>query len=68
LKIVFKPLLCSQSDFLWETTGMRVMVVCPAYTASEIIPDGQESYTVTYEDEWMDAFYTELENHKPPQE
>jgi hypothetical protein len=47
---------------------MRVMVICPAYTASELVPDGQSSVTVTYKDEWMDAFYTELENHKPPQE
>jgi hypothetical protein len=68
LKIVFKTLLCSQSDFVYQTTGMRVMVVCPAYTASEIIPDGQEPFTITYKDEWMDVFFTELEKHKPPQE
>jgi hypothetical protein len=68
LKIVFKPFLYLQSDFFYQTTGMRVMVICPAYTASELVPDGQASVTVTYKDEWMDAFYTELENHKPPQE
>lgn len=57
-----------RSDFVYQTTGMRVMVICPAYTASEIIPEGQEPFTVTYKDEWMDAFFTELEKHKPPQE
>lgn len=60
--------LCSQSDFLYQTTGMRVMAICPGYTTSEIIPDVQGPVIVTYKDEWMDAFYTELENFKPPQE
>jgi hypothetical protein len=47
---------------------MREMVICPGYTATEIIQDGQVSVAITYKDEWMDAFYTELETHKPPQE
>jgi hypothetical protein len=44
------------------------MVICPAYTASDIIPSNQESFAVTYKDEWMNAFITELENFKPAQE
>jgi hypothetical protein len=43
------------------------MVICPAYTESEILPDHQMPVTVTYRDEWMDEFFKELENHKPPQ-
>jgi NAD(P)-dependent dehydrogenase (short-subunit alcohol dehydrogenase family) len=66
--IIFKSLSCLQSDFYYQTTGIRVMVICPAYTASEIVPDDQQSFTVTYKDEWMDAFFTEIEMHKPPQE
>jgi hypothetical protein len=53
---------------MYQTTGMRVMVMCPGYTNSEILPYSQESFSITYKDEWMDAFYTELENYKPPQE
>lgn len=54
-------------DFLYETTGMRVMAICPGYTTSELVPDVQGP-VITYKDEWMDVFYTELENFKTPQE
>jgi hypothetical protein len=47
---------------------MRVMVICPGYTTTEIVPVSQESVTITYKDEWMDVFFTELENFKPSQE
>jgi hypothetical protein len=47
---------------------MRVMVICPGYTISEILPENQDPVTITYKDEWMDVFYTELEKYQPPQE
>jgi NAD(P)-dependent dehydrogenase (short-subunit alcohol dehydrogenase family) len=68
MEYFFKPFLCSQSDFFYQTTGMRVMVMCPGYTDSEIVPDTEGSVTITYKDEWMDAFPSELEKYKPPQE
>jgi NAD(P)-dependent dehydrogenase (short-subunit alcohol dehydrogenase family) len=63
------PVVCLQSDHFYQTTGVRVMVICPAYTESEVIPADQQeqSVAVTYKDEWMDEFFNQLENHKPPQ-
>lgn len=55
------------SDYLYQTTGVKVMVICPAYTQSEIVPDGRKPVVVTCRDEWMDEFFKEFENHKPPQ-
>ncbi|XP_021926727.1 15-hydroxyprostaglandin dehydrogenase [NAD(+)]-like isoform X2 [Zootermopsis nevadensis] len=56
------------SDYFYQATGVRVMVICPAYTETDIIPDSQQKPDViTYKDEWMDEFYNEMENHKPPQ-
>jgi hypothetical protein len=43
------------------------MVICSAYTQSEIVPDDQKSDIVTYCDEWMDELFKELEHYKPPQ-
>jgi len=44
------------------------MVICPAYTKSDILADAQQSVIITYQDEWMTEFHKELEKHKPPQE
>jgi NAD(P)-dependent dehydrogenase (short-subunit alcohol dehydrogenase family) len=68
MQMVILPVACLQSDHFYQTTGVRVMVICPGFTESEIVPDSpQESAAVTYKDEWMDEFFNELKNHKPPQ-
>lgn len=43
------------------------MVICPAFTETQILPEGHESVVVTCRDEWMDEFRKELETHKPQQ-
>jgi hypothetical protein len=46
------------------------MVVCPGYTETEIVPDGQQESAppqITYKEEWMVEFFKELEYYKPPQ-
>ena len=51
----------------YQTTGVKVTVICPAYTQSEIVPDDQKPDIVTYRDERMDKSFKELEPYKPPQ-
>ncbi|GFG36323.1 hypothetical protein Cfor_00848 [Coptotermes formosanus] len=55
------------SDYIYQTTGVKVMVICPAFTETQILPEGHESVVVTCRDEWMDEFRKELETHKPQQ-
>jgi len=50
--------LCIFSQIcLYQTTGVKVTVICPAYTQSEIVSDDQKPDIVTYCDEWMDEFF-----------
>ncbi|XP_021940057.1 15-hydroxyprostaglandin dehydrogenase [NAD(+)]-like, partial [Zootermopsis nevadensis] len=56
------------SDNFYQTTGVRVMVICPGYTESEIIPhDQQQLLAMLYKDEWVDDFYNLIQRLSPQQ-
>ncbi|XP_069687840.1 15-hydroxyprostaglandin dehydrogenase [NAD(+)]-like [Periplaneta americana] len=56
------------SDFIYQQTGIRMMVICPGYTTSEIISSATTEQTaITYYDDWMPEFGRGVELHKPPQ-
>jgi short-subunit dehydrogenase len=60
--------LCLQLGNFFQTTGVRVMVMCPGLTVSEIIPDDQQELrALLYKDSWTDEFYSLKKRHEPPQ-
>jgi len=42
---------------LYQINGVKITVICPAYTQSEIVSDDQKPDIVTYHDEWIDEFF-----------
>ncbi|PSN39080.1 hypothetical protein C0J52_07356 [Blattella germanica] len=56
-----------RSEFIWKTTGVRVMAVCPGYTTTEIIDTSIDTSKLLMQEKWQTEFSRELAAHPPPQ-